>query len=380
MSFVRRLSPMLVPFLGGCLINSEPPPVDYSPGFFSDFERMVNTTNAQTSVDTKAATFTTEFDYRVKQGPSEYELYAAGPTWDKVRAFLDIGLLSSEIMASVNDSAQSRVDIYADAADWVLRSDYLAITSWNQNVSSDKMIRPTADIVWESLHLVLTESAHAEMKIPTTKGEWVAGHWTRTAKQSRDLWVKGYYETVWRDGSCHDEFVATECSSVWVPETCTDEWIDDGYWESTCSAYDDDGNCTEWTDTWVDTGYYESQCVDSHYEDQCTDVYQTVCVSGRWEDIWISSHTVEGATIPGELAWVEEHQAPETKERVEVLPEQEAAILALGIEYVLSFGPEYLLNTCASKLEEARTAYDTQAAEDSIRSSREAILHCLSQQ
>jgi hypothetical protein len=270
------------------------------------------------------------------------------------------------------------VDIFADAADRVLRSDYVAITSWNQSVHSAETIRPTAEIVWESLYLVLTESEHAERHVSTAEGEWVEGHWTRGVGAHKNLWVKGYYESVWQEETCRDEYIGTECASYWVEPSCTDVWIDDGYWESTCSGYDDDGNCVEWTDEWVDLGYYDTQCVDGYYAEQCANVYQTVCDPGYWNDIWIAAHTVEGAWIPGEISWVEGRQADAAGERVEALPEQEAAILALGIEYVTSFGPDYVQGICFAELDAARTAFTVEAPENSIKTSRNAILHCLS--
>lgn len=378
MSLLRPLFfVVLAPLVGGC-VDSDPDPLSHSPGFFTAFERSVNDAMAQKTSETQESTLTNEFTQYVNAEPSADELYAAGPTWDKIRSFLDIGLLSSEIMAGVNDSAEQRVDIYSDTADWVLRSDYVAITAYNQNVHAAYMIRPTAEIVWESLHLVLTASGHAERKVPVEKGELLDGYWTRTARQSRDLWVDGYFEAVWREGTCQDSYVNTSCTSFWIEPSCTDVWIDDGYWESTCSGYDEDGNCVEWTDEWISTGYYETQCVDGYYEEQCTDVYETICTAGSWEDVWIGAHDVVGATIPGELAWVEAHEAQEKGERIEVLPEQEAAILALGIEYVSSFGPDYVKGSCATALTGARSAFDTQPSEQSIKTSRAAILHCLS--
>lgn len=380
MTFFRHFSLLVVPFLGGCgLGDSQPSPVNYSPGFFATFDHMVDSTMAQQGLpDAKATTFTSEFVSRVEQGPNADEVHAVGSTWDKVRSFLDIGLISSDIMATVNDSAQSRVDIFADASDRVLRSDYLAITSWNQSVSTAEQMLPTADIVWESLYLVLTESAHAQRKVQTAKGTWVDGYWMRIAEFKRDLWVNDYYQTIWKEPTCYDEYVKTDCISYWVEETCTDVWIDDGYWESTCTGYDENDSCVEWTDVWVSTGYYETQCVAGHYEEQCTDIYQTVCNPGHWDDILIGAHPVRGAPIPGELAWVLPHEAQAAGERIEVLPEQEAAILGLGIEYVLSFGPAYVQGSCRTQLEAAHLAYAEQTPEKSITTSRQAILHCLS--
>ena len=379
MSLLRPLSVLLIPLLGGCsAFDSDPGPVEYSPGFFATFAQMMDVTMASGTAETQSTTLTNEFNRHVNEGPRMDELYAVAGTWDKVRAFLDIGVVSAEIMESVDDSAQHRVDMYADAADWVLRSDFVAITAWNQEVDASRQIRPTAEIVWESLHLVITESGHAERKIPVTKGEKLDGYWTRTATQARDLWVNGHYEPVWHAGRCYDNYVGTSCSSFWVSESCTDVWIDDGYWESTCSAYDDDGNCVEWTDEWISTGYYETQCVEGHYEEQCTDVYETVCESGKWVDVWIEPHAVKGASIPGELAWVEPHEAKADGERVEVLLEQEAAILALGIEYVASYGPDFVDANCATELQKARNAFDTETAAQSIRTSRQSILYCLS--
>lgn len=379
MSFLRHLSLLVVPFLGACVaFDSQPPPVDYSSGFFADFDRMVDDTMTQKSAEGKASTFVSEFTWRVNEGPSAAEVHAVGSTWDKVRAFLDIGLLSAEVMATVNDSAHPRVDIFSDAADRVLRSDYVAVTSWNQNVDTKDQLRPTTEIVWESLYLVLTESAHAQRTVSTPKGASVEGHWTRTAESRKNLWVNGYNQTVWHDEVCRDEYVGTECTTVWVPETCTDVWIEDGYWESTCTAYDDDGNCVEWTDVWVDTGYYETQCVEGYYAEECTDVYQMVCDPGYWEDIYIAAHTIDGVLIPGDISWVDAHVAEAAAERIEVLPEQEAAILALGIEYVLSFGPDYVKGSCSTELTAATEAFSTKPPEESIKTSRNAIMYCLS--
>jgi hypothetical protein len=377
MSLLRSFSLLLVPLLGGCTIDSTPAEVIHSPGFFAQFENMVDTTMAQGTNETKAATFKNEFLWRVNEGPRADELYAVYNTWDKVRAFLDIGIVAGEVMEGVNDSAQSRVDIHRDAADRVLRSDYLAVTTRNQS-GGGVDIPVTGEIVWESLHLVLTESAHAQRKVTTAKGTWVDGYWTRGPESKQSFWMEGYYETLWRKGTCRDEYVNTECSSFWIDPSCNDVLIDDGYWESTCTEYDDEGSCIGYSDTWVDTSYYEQQCVDGYYEEQCTDIYQTVCEAGRWEDVWMNSRTINDVSIPGEPVWVEEHETTTTEERIEVLPAEEAMILQLGIEYVLSFGPSYLDSACQAKLEAAHTAYASSAPEISVKTSRGAILYCLS--
>lgn len=375
MTSLRALSLMLVPFLAGCS-GGVPESVSHSSGFFAQFRVMVDETMASGTPETKVAGFDFEFERHIDQGPSADEVHAVGARWDKVRAFLDIGVLSSDVMAGVNDSSQRRVDIFADASDYVLRSDYEAVSAFNGEVPNEKMIRPTEDIVWESLHLVLTESGHAERKVLVAKGESVSGYWTHTVKLERLFSAPAREEEIWVPGQCRDNFVRTDCTSYWVDETCTDVTIPDGYWESTCSAYDDEGNCTEWTDTYVDTSYTETQCMAAHYEDSCTDVYETVCDSGRWDIERIPAHDVK-ASIPGELVWVEPHTAPEAGERVEAMTGTEASILALGVEYVLSFGPDYVQGTCASALQSARADFDTKTPEDSIRTSRQAILNCL---
>lgn len=377
MNCLRPLSILALAFLAGCG-DSGPPPVNYSSGFFATFDQMVDSTMARRTADEKVTQFSQEFGARVAAGPSADEVHAVGSTWDKVSAFLDVGLISSDAMAGVNNSAQARVDMFTDAADSVLRSDYGAITAYNQTVAEGYQIRPTTDIVWESLHLLLATSARAEFKVSTAKGEQVAGHWTHTTASQRDLWVNGYYQTVWHPETCRDEYVGTDCAKVWVDPACTDVWIDDGYWESTCSKYDENDQCVEWKDVWVDTSYYETQCSDGYYQEQCTDVYQSVCDAAYWEDVYIAEHVVKGARISGELAWVAEHTAEEAYERVMAMPEQEALILNLGIQYVASFGPEYVPATCQSALQTALDGFGLQTPEDSVKTSRGAILHCLS--
>ncbi len=374
----HAFSLLLVPVLAGC--STEPPTsVTHSTGFFAEFRQMVDQTQAMSSEEGKVSAFSQEFSSRIDQGPRADEVYAVGGRWDKIQAFLDIGLLSSDVMASVNDSSQRRVDIFADASDYVLRSDYVAVKAFNGEVPADKIIRPTENIVWESLHLILTEAGHSERRVLVAKGESVPGYWTHTAKIERNFWADARDEEIWVPGQCRDHFVRTDCASYWVDETCTDVYVEDGYWDSTCSAYDDEGNCKEWTDTYVDTSYYDTQCTAAHYEDQCTDVYETVCDPGRWDLERVPAHEVK-ASIPGELAWVLPHEAQEAGERVEALVDTEAMTLALGIEYVLSFGPDYVQGPCASTLQLARTAYDSQTPENSVRTSRQAILQCLSKQ
>lgn len=375
---LRSFSLLLVPLLCGCTIDSESRDVVYSPGFFAEFDVMVDNTMARGTAEEKTTTFKNEFIRHADNGPRSDELYAVDTTWDKVRAFLDIGIVAGEVLEGVNDSAQSRVDIHRDAADWVLRSDYVAISSRNSWVSDKDFIRPAGEIVWESLHLLLTESAHAQRKLPTAKGEFVPGHWTRSPGSRQSFWMKDHSQTVWREGSCWDELVTTECSSLWIDGGCSDVLIDDGYWESTCSEYDENGDCASWSDTWVDTSYYETECFDGYYEEQCTDIYQTVCQEGRWDIVPIAAQTVENVWVPGEPKWVDAYEAQNAEERIEVLPAEEAMILALGLEYILSYGPSYLDSACQAKLEAAHTAYSSSAPEISVKTSRGAILYCLS--
>lgn len=378
MKTLRSFSLLLVPLVVGCGIDSGPRDVIHSPGFFSEFDTMVDNTMLRGTHEEKTTTFKNEFLRHVNNGPRSDELHAVGNTWDKVRAFLDIGIVAGEVLEGVNDSAQSRVDIHRDAADWVLRSDYLPILSHNEWVNDKYLIRPTGEIVWESLHLLLTESAHAQRKIPTAKGDVVEGHWTRAEGSKQTFWMPSHIQTVWRDETCREELAATECTSIWVDGGCSDVLIEDGYWESTCSEYDENGDCIGWTDTWVDTSYYESQCYDGYYEEQCTNYYETVCDPGYWEDLPIAAQNVYNVWVPGEPKWVDGYEAQKAEDRIEVLPAEEAMILALGIEYVLSYGPSYLDNACQAKLEAAHTAYSSSEPQISIKTSRGAILYCLS--
>ncbi|MDC3958089.1 hypothetical protein [Polyangium jinanense] len=386
MGLLRSLSLLMVPFLGGCFFGSgdrELPPVEYSPGFFAAFDQMVDDTMSRGSLDEKARTLDAEFARRVDEGPGPNEVVAVGPTWDKVETFLSIGLLSAEIMAPIDGSEQSRVDILGHAADRVLRSDTEAIATWNRTVRdmgfADARIEPTGELVWESLYLVLTESEHAYQDVWVESGTWVEGAWVRTDGYYEQLWVDGYYESVWQDGACYDEYVSTECDTYTVEETCYDVYVEDGYWESYCSGYDDEGNCVEWTDEWVDTGYYETQCDPAYSYEECTDLYETVCDPGQWVDIWIEGHWVEGAWVPGELVWVEGYWSDTSGYRTVALPAQEAEILETGIAYVASLGPERVGADCYARLDEALVKSGESPPESAVKLSRGAILSCLSQ-
>jgi|GEM_PF-5009428 len=382
MKSLRTLSILLVPVLGACIAGDQSlPPFTHSPGFFAAFQRMVDDAKPQGSADKQAVVLDTGFRHFATDTPDPHEVYAAGPTWDKVLTFMDIGILSAEIMAPVAESAQNRVDIFADAADRVLRSDYSAITAWNQQARdmgfADQTIQPTAEMVWEALYLVLTESEHTERQVHLQKGNWVDGYFVHKEPTTKVLWVDGYNETVWQEGTCRDEYVGTECTSYWVDESCSDVWIDDGYWDSTCSAYDDQGECIEWTDEWVSTGYYETQCTPAYVQEDCVDVYQTICESGRWVDVWIDGHYVENARIPGDLEWVEGHVVDAAGLVMVARPEQEAAILAKGIEYVASFGPEWVKADCLPSLQSAVATAKTDPVDVSVQASKGAILQCL---
>jgi len=60
------------------------------------------------------------------------------------------------------------------------------------------------------------------------------------------------------------------------------------------------------------------------------------------------------------------------------LPAQEAEILATGITYVAGFGPERVGDDCYARLDEALATGATEAPENAIKLSRNAILACLS--
>lgn len=383
MTLLRALPLLMVPLLGGCIAGDQQlPSFSHSPGFFVSFHRMVEDSKSLGPVDKQASALRSGFALHAKNGPSFDEAYAAGPTWDKVRSFLDIGLIAGDVMAPIEGSSQNRVDIFLDAADRVHRSDFVAITAWNQQALdmgfAEETIEHTGEIVWESLYLVLSESEHAERQVHVEKGNWVDGYWTRAKGHYKNLWMDGYNETIWREGSCRDEYVGTECSSYWVPEACYDVWVDDGYYDTYCSAYDEDGNCVEWTEEWVSTGYYETQCDPGYYQEECVDVYQTVCDPGQWIDVWIDGRYVPNAWIPGDLEWVEGHVADAPADLTVVFVPEEAAILAQGIEYVASFGPEWVKGDCLTRLDDAVAAYTIDPPETSIKTSRDAILYCIS--
>ncbi|TKD07953.1 hypothetical protein [Polyangium fumosum] len=383
MTSLRSLWVLMVPLLGGCVTNREPPPVQYSDGFFAAFDQMMDDTMSRGTRGDQARTLDVEFARRVDEGPGPDEIVAVGATWDKVEAFLSIGLLSADVMAPIDGSEQSRVDIFGHAADRVLRSDHEAIAAWNETVRSmnfpdDVRMEPTGEIVWESLYLVLTASEHASQEVWIERGAWVEGAWVRSDGYYEQLWVDGYSESLWEEGACYDEYVDTECETYWVEASCYEVWIDDGYWESYCSAYDDEGNCVEWTDEWVDTGYSETQCDPGYYEEDCTDIYETVCDPGQWVDVWTEGHWVEGAWIPGELSWVEGYWADTSGYETVALPAQEAEILAAGINYVAGFGPERVGGDCYAGLDDALATGATSAPENAVKLSRDAILACLS--
>ncbi|MDI1451690.1 hypothetical protein [Polyangium sp. 6x1] len=385
-SLLRALSLLMVPVLGGCISgcggHRELPPVEYSEGFFAAFDQMIDETMSRGSLDDQARTLDIEFARRVDEGPGLEEVVAVGATWEKVETFLSIGLLSAEIMAPIEGSAQSRVDMFEHAADRVLRSDTTALVAWNRTVRDmgfSERKEPTGEIVWESLYLVLGESEHAYQDVWVESGTWVEGSWVHTDGYYEQLWIDGYYESVWQEGACSDAYVGTECDTYYVEESCYDVWIDEGYWESTCSAYDEEGNCVEWSDAWVSTGgYYETECDPAYSYEECTDVYETVCEPGEWLDTWIEGHWIEGAWIPGELVWVEGYWSDTSGYRTVALPVQEAEILDAGITYVASFGPERVGDDCYARLDEALVQSAESPPESDVKLSRDAILACLS--
>ncbi|HVK69171.1 MAG TPA: hypothetical protein VM694_32155, partial [Polyangium sp.] len=95
MTSIRSLWVLMVPLLGGCVTNREPPPVQYSDGFFAAFDQMMDDTMSRGTQGDQARTLDVEFARRVDEGPGPDEVVAVGTTWDKVEAFLSIGLLSA---------------------------------------------------------------------------------------------------------------------------------------------------------------------------------------------------------------------------------------------------------------------------------------------
>jgi len=389
---IRLVIVTALPGLGGCFIfgwgsdrEIEPrelPDIEYSPGFFAEFDQMMDETTARGSLDEQARTLDGEFAAYLEDGPGQDEVYAVGTTWEKVEAFLEIGLLSAEIMDPITGSERNQVDIFGNAADRVLRSDVAAIDAWNQTALdmgfNDAAQQITGDIVGESLYLVLTESEQAYRQVWVESSEWVEGYWARSEGYYEQLWVEGYYDVVWQDGACYDDYVGTDCDSYWVDDSCHDVWVDDGYWDTYCSYYDEWGNCIEWSDEWVDTGYYETYCDSGYYAEDCYDVYDTVCEEGQWVDVWVDGYYVQGAWIPGELYWVEGYWADTSGYQTMALPEQEAEILAAGIGIVTSLGPERVGEACFTELDEAVQVSSDLQPEVAAQTLRDAVLDCLS--
>ena len=81
MSLLRSLPVLMVPVLGGCVFGSEKalPPVEYSAGFFVEFDQMVDDTTARGSLDDQATTFRVEFARRLEEGPGPGRLLPPRP-------------------------------------------------------------------------------------------------------------------------------------------------------------------------------------------------------------------------------------------------------------------------------------------------------------
>lgn len=389
---LRTLSMLAVPLLGGCFIfgwgsdreneTQELPNVEYSRGFFTEFDQSVEDASVEDSTRNQAEFLREEFTRFVQEGPCQDETVAVGSTWDKVSIFMEIGLASAEVMETVRGAEQNQVDIFGHAADRVRRSDASAINDWNETVVdmgfSDSTMQTTGELVWESLYLVLTESEEAYEQVWVESSEWVEGYWARDQGYYEQLWVDGYYETLWQEGACYEVYAGTDCSGSYVEDSCYDVWVDGGYWDSYCSAYDDWGYCIAWDEYWVDDGYYETYCDSGYYYEDCYELYDTVCDQGQWVEIWVDGYYVQGAWVPGESYWVEGYWADTSGYQSQLLLEQEYEILAVGIELVLSIGQERVGEACHDGLDEALDESSDAPIENAGQLLRDAILVCLS--
>lgn len=389
---LRLLSALTVPLLGGCFIfgwgsdsderSRSLPPVDHSPGFFAEFDQMVDDSRNTETSEEQALILSQGFTRFVDEEPCQEEAVAIGATRDMVLIFLEIGLSSAEVMESVRGSAQNRVDIFDHAADRVLRSDTPAIDSWNLLADDmgfrDEAMETTGDHGWESLYLVLTESEEAYEQMWVESSDWVEGFWARGEGYYEQLWVDGYYDMYWQEGACYDSYAGTDCGSSWVEGSCYDQWVDSGYWDSYCSAYDEWGYCVDWSEYWVDGGYYETYCDDGYYYEDCYDEYDTYCDPGQWVEVWVEGYSVQGAWVPGESYWVDGYWADTSGYQPRVLLEQEYEILANGIALVMTLSPAQVGESCQETLEEALNESSEAPLESAGQILKDAILVCLS--
>lgn len=368
----------------GCwlLEEEELPPLEHSPGFFADFDRQTDEALALSADAEKSRRLRRNFATFLTDGPGEQEDYATGATWDKLSTFLEIGLRTADVMADVEGAGENVVAMYQTAADRILRSDLAALETWNEQVRSmgrsDAVLEPTGDLVWASLDLILAQSEHAVVQRWMESGEWIEGHWARGEGHYEDVWVPGYYETVWQDGSCWDEWIGTDCESFWADDVCWDEWVDNGYWDSYCAEYDEWGYCVYYEEYYVDDGYWESYCEPGGYYEDCWDVYETVCEEGGWVEVWIDGYSTRGPWIPGETYWVEGYWEDTSGYRDVVLVEEETLILAEGIGVVLGLDTEVVGTRCYGELERALLESADSPPAEANQELRDALLSCLS--
>lgn len=373
----------ILPVLTSCELRQDLPPIEHSPGFFADFDRMVDDAMASGSEEAQAARLRMSYAKLLGEGAGEQETYAVGPTWDKIATFLEVGLRTADVMSDVEGAAPNRVAIYSAASDRVLRSDLVAIEAWNQQVRgmgrAEATLEPTGDLAWASLDLVLASSEQAVVQRWLESGEWIEGYYERSQGHYEEVWVPGYYEPVWQEGSCWEVYTGTECDTTWVDEYCYDEYVDDGYWESSCNEYDEWGDCVSWTDYWVDQGYWVSDCDPGYFIEECWDLYDLVCEDGQWVDLWVEGYSTRGPWIPGETYWVEGHWEDTSGYRAVVLVEEEARILVEGVSIVLDHGPEILGIECYEGLERALSRTSDLPMVDVGGALREAIWECLTE-
>lgn len=365
----------------GCFGTDELPPVDYSDGFFADFDRMVQEATAVEAPAEQAKQLRFGFASFRDDGPGPQEVVVTGHIWEKVSTFLQVGLRTADVMGEVDGAEQNRVDMYLEAAEVIRRSDTAAITAWNDRVVEMERPEERLELAGEhgraTLALVLAESEHAVVQVWVESGEWIEGHWERSDGYYEDVWVPGYWESVWQDGSCWDEYVGTDCETYWVDEACWEEWVDLGYWETSCDEYDAWGDCVSWSEYWVSDGYWEVVCDPGYWYEDCWDIYEEVCTEGQWVDVWIEGYYTQGPWIPGETYWVEGYWSDTSSYQPMVLLEQEAEILAEGVSIAVDLGSEILGEDCHSDLDAALADSSGEPAEQAGERLRQALLGCL---
>jgi len=371
-------------FLPGCFLfgeEQELPSVEHSPGFFAELDGMVDRARSAPNAEQQARDLELGFNEALVAGARPDETVALGSTWTKVETFLEIGLRSSAVMEGVEGGETNRVEMLGVAAERALRCDFPAIEAYNDEVQSmgrsESILQRTGPIGRESLDLVLSESEYAQVQRWVESGQWVDGHYERLEGRYEQLWVDAYWETVWQEGSCWDEYLGDDCQTYWVEGTCYDVYVDNGYWDTVCDAYDAWGECLYSSDVWVDAGWWDTVCESGYYAEDCVGLYETVCQEGAWVDVLIDGYWTVGPWIPGQDVWVEGYWLDTSGWQWTMLLDEEAQILSAGIDVVLANVAGSLEPACLTQLAEARDGAEQIDAGGAGQMLRDAIMGCL---